>query len=292
MGGVSQQLEQFAASAEPLVLQLRDTTPAERSAAHSWVEKHEEASVRAWEHVSVTIDGERVLQVTKPDGWQPAVPKVAAPTPQRPANRPRASAAPPTAAPSVCRGSTTVAVGENVHDRLSEFAVSAFERMEVIGTTPADRSATHGWVEEHTDAAIRSWGHESANVNGERVLILTKPAGTPAPAGAGSAALPAKKKKKKKRKGPASTEGLTEAELKRREWQKQKQQEALERQKKGLPRVMPSKRRRANDPRRKGHNNDKKEPDGPPDGPPSGYTEGVSEGDGFMQPGAWRAPSS
>eukprot|EP01043_Picozoa_sp_COSAG02_P085029 COSAG02_NODE_22749_length_741_cov_1.102804_1_plen_61_part_10 len=61
MGGVSQQLEQFAASAEPLVLQLRDTTPAERSAAHSWVEKHEEASVRAWEHVSVTIDGERVL---------------------------------------------------------------------------------------------------------------------------------------------------------------------------------------------------------------------------------------
>ena len=291
--GVSDQLAQFVASAEPLQLQLRDTTAAERSAAHSWVEKHDLASVRSWEHVSVTIDGERVLQVTKPDGWQPEAPKTAAPTPQRSAKQQKArpSAAPPAAAPSACSGSTTVAVGENIYDRLAEFAASSYERMEVTGTSPADRSATHSWVEQHENVAIRSWGHESANIRNERVLILTKPAGTPAPDGAGSATLPPKKKNKKKRKGPASTEGLSAAELKRREWQKKKQKEAIERQKNGLQPVLPSKRRRANNPQRKGHNNGKPpQPDG--NAPPPGYTGRANAGDGFMQPGAWQAPES
>ena len=292
MGSVSDQLEQFAAAAEPQQLLLRDTTPAERSAAHSWVEKHEEPSVRAWEHVSVTIEGARVLQVTKPDGWRPKASRSssATPTPTRPAKQPKArsSAASAGAAPSVCTGSITVAVGENVHDRLAEFAASAYERMELTGTTAADRSATHGWVEEHEDATIRSWGHESANVGGKRVLILTKPVGTPVLREVDSGVLLAKKKKKKKkRKGPASTEGLSEAELKRREWQKKKQKEAIERQQKGLPRVMPSKRRRANNPRRKGHNNDKKVQ---PDGQAASFEDsnGGNVG-GFMQPGAWQA---
>lgn len=293
MGSVSEQLEQFAAAAEPQQLLLRDTTPAERSAAHSWVEKHEDPSVRAWEHVSATIEGARVLQVTKPDGWRPKASRgsSATPTPTRPAKQPkeRSSAASAGAAPSVCSGSTTVAVGENVHDRLAEFAASAYERMELTGTTAADRSATHGWVEEHEDATIRSWGHESANVGGKRVLILTKPVGTPVPREVDSGALLPKKKKKRKRKrkGPASTEGLSEAELKRREWQKKKQKEAIERQQKGLPRVMPSKRRRANNPRRKGHNNDKQvQPDGQ-----AASSEGSNAGNvgGFMQPGAWQA---
>jgi hypothetical protein len=181
-----------------------------------------------------------------------------------------------------------------VHDRLDEFAASAYERMELTGTTPADRSATHTWVEEHANATIKAWGHESATVGGERVLILTKPAGTPAPAGAGATALPAKKKKKKKkRKGPASTEGLTEDEIKRREWQKKKQKEAIERQKKGLPAAMPSKRRRANHPMRKGHNNDKRDelPDGGGGQAPSSYNPEASAGEGFMKAEAW-APSS
>ena len=288
--GISEQLAQFAASAEPLQLQLRDTTAAERSAAHSWVEKHELASVRSWEHVSVTIDGERVLQVTKPDGWQP---KTAAPTPQRSTKQPKArsATAPPAAAPTACRGSTTVAVGENIYDRLADFAMSSYQRMEVTGTSPADRSATHSWVEQHENVAIRSWGHESVNIRNERVLVLTKPADTPAPDGAGSATLPTKKKNKKKRKGPASTDGLSEAELKRREWQKKKQKEAIERQQNGLQPVLPSKRRRANNPQRKGHNNAKpRQPDG--NARPSGHTGGASAGDSFMQPGAWQAPDS
>lgn len=292
--GVSQQLEQFAASAEPRVLRLRDTTPAERSAAHGWVEKHELASVRSWEHVSVTIDGERVLQVTKPEGWQPETSGTAAPTSQRPTkqnHQPRSSTVLPAASANTCKGTTTMAVGENVHDRLEEFAASAYERMELTGTTPADRSATHIWVEEHKDAAIRSWGHESANIGGERVLVLTKPAGTFAPAGVVSAAPPNQKKKRKKRKGPASTEGLTEAELKRREWQKKKQKEALERQRNGLPRVMPSKRRRANNPRRKGHNNEKRiQPNGI--SPPSETADQTGTGTSFMRPGAWHAASA
>jgi hypothetical protein len=296
MASVSEKLVAFAAAAEPSQLRLRDTTPAERSAAHSWVEKHESASVRSWEHVSVTIDGERVLQVTKPEGWQPearkAPPAAASRTPKRSAKQ--SAPSPASAAPSICSGSTTVAVGTNVHDRLDEFAASAYERMELTGTTPADRSATHTWVEEHANATIKAWGHESATVGGERVLILTKPAGTPAPAGAGATALPAKKKKKKKkRKGPASTEGLTEDEIKRREWQKKKQKEAIERQKKGLPAAMPSKRRRANHPMRKGHNNDKRDelPDGGGGQAPSSYNPEASAGEGFMKAEAW-APSS
>jgi len=297
MASVSEKLVAFAAAAEPSQLRLRDTTPAERSAAHSWVEKHESASVRSWEHVSVTIDGERVLQVTKPEGWQPearkAPPAAASRTPKRSAKQ--SAPSPASAAPSICSGSTTVAVGTNVHDRLDEFAASAYERMELTGTTPADRSATHTWVEEHANATIKAWGHESATVGGERVLILTKPAGTPAPAGAGATALPAKKKKKKKkkRKGPASTEGLTEDEIKRREWQKKKQKEAIERQKKGLPAAMPSKRRRANHPMRKVHNNDKRDelPDGGGGQAPSSYNPEASAGEGFMKAEAW-APSS
>ena len=155
-----------------------------------------------------------------------------------------------------------------------------------VSARPAKRARVQ--VEEHEDATIRSWGHESANVGGKRVLILTKPVGTPVLREVDSGVLLAKKKKKKKkRKGPASTEGLSEAELKRREWQKKKQKEAIERQQKGLPRVMPSKRRRANNPRRKGHNNDKKVQ---PDGQAASFEDsnGGNVG-GFMQPGAWQA---
>ena len=59
-----------------------------------------------------------------------------------------------------------------------------------------------------------------------------------------------------------------------------------ERAQKGLPRVMPSKRRRANNPRRKGHNNDKQvELNGSE--PPSRYNGGGTTSERFMQPGAW-----
>lgn len=37
--GIAAQLEAFASTLEPKQLQLRDTTPADRSNAHSWCEK-------------------------------------------------------------------------------------------------------------------------------------------------------------------------------------------------------------------------------------------------------------
>lgn len=289
--GVAAQLEEFASTLEPKQLQLRDTTPADRSNAHSWVEKHASASVRGWEHVSVTIDGAKVLQVTKPDDWAP---EEAAPAKKVKKTKPSKEKKAPTAAPAgpaLCSGSTTVAVGGNVHDRLDEFADSAFAEMTLTGTTASDRSETHGWVEGHAKKAIQAWGHDSATVGGERVMVLTKPAGTAAPAGAGGVKnAVAKKKKGKKRKGPASTEGLTAEEIKRREWQKQKQQEAIARQQKGQPAVMSSKRRRANNPQRKGKNYGASIPDDGEARDPSMKwvnPEPPQEGDGFMRGGAW-----
>ena len=195
------QLQAFAESTEK-ELALRGTSGADRNAVHRWVETHDSAQVREWKHVSaLDDDGAKVLRLTKP------------------AATASVSAAPAATAAST-GGSTTVAVGGNVHDRLEEFLASNRTRMELTGTDAADRSATHSWVEGHASAAVRAWGHKSTTVGGQRVMVLTKPDGAEGGAAAAAGGQPEqrKKKKRRKRKGPASTEGLSEEEIKRREW--------------------------------------------------------------------------
>eukprot|EP01051_Picozoa_sp_SAG22_P009804 SAG22_NODE_843_length_6889_cov_61.521649_10_plen_257_part_00 len=74
---VFDRLQKFLES-EETTLVLSDTTPAERSAAHKFVESHESSWVRGWLHDSKTAGGKRQLVVVKrgdrPGGGTPAAP--------------------------------------------------------------------------------------------------------------------------------------------------------------------------------------------------------------------------
>jgi hypothetical protein len=228
-GSVHEQLENFASSGDREF--ILSTDAAGRSAAHEWVEKHHSS----WAHVSATVGGDRVLQITKGEGDTTAA------------------------------ASSITLECENVLEQLEEFAGSEHSMLDITGTAPADRSAAHEWVEKHADAAVRSWVHVSNTVDGVRVLQISKTAAVVGTrkkksmadlrastwaAGAGDST----KKKRVRKRGAKPDSELTPAELDRRNHQREKREEALARQKRGLPALPPSKRRRANHTMRKNHN--------------------------------------
>jgi hypothetical protein len=322
-GNTQDQLEAFAKS-ELLTLSIAETTPAQRSAAHSWIETHPDAAVRAWVHVSKTVGGERVLHISRDRAEVPGGVEVA--------DKASSSAE---RTPTQC---------ENVLDQLAAFADSDATELTLTGTSSADRSAAHRWVETHEDAAVRGWRHVSDTMGGVRVLCISKADGAATTAGTQrskrsmSDLAPAKwgsgegggsgKPKRKRKRGTRPDSELTPEELDRRNHQRRKQQEALARQAKGLPSQPSSKRRRANHTMRRGHNHGApQDPPRPPPlpppplryrlrlpgthGPPLAHTgdskadgdrkrykeaeaaekEAMMGGGGFMQAGAWHGRS-
>ena len=61
---VFDRLEAFKAGGEKALV-LRDTTPADRNAAHKWVEDNADEAVRGWVHESRSVAGARELHVVK-----------------------------------------------------------------------------------------------------------------------------------------------------------------------------------------------------------------------------------
>ena len=77
------------------VLTLTGIAAADRKTVHSWVENHKDSGVRGWKKVSKDVGADRVMTLTKPDGF---VAK---------AKKPKQKAAPAPVAPAAASSTTT-----------------------------------------------------------------------------------------------------------------------------------------------------------------------------------------
>ena len=63
---------------------------------------------------------------------------------------------------------------DGIMGQLKAFVTSSESVLTLVGTSAQDRRAVHSWVENHKDAAVRSYGHVAKAVGTERVMTITK----------------------------------------------------------------------------------------------------------------------